>query len=504
VSVDALIAEIESGPAGPETGAFFDLDGTLIAGYSAHVFFQEFLRRREMSARDLTRSLVAGIDMSLRGSDVTRLVEIAAGSWEGRSEDDLEELAERLFVQRIAGMVYPDARRIVRAHQGMGHTVVMASSATRYQVGPLARDLGIEDLLTTSIGVARGVFTGELKGKVLWGPEKARAVRDFARRRGIELSRSHAYGNGDEDVPFLEAVGLPHPINPQSQLARLAEERGWPVHQLSGRGRAGMRQIVRTGAAIGALGTAAVLGSGIGLLNRSRREAANFATAVGSDAALSLAGVRLRVIGEENLWSRRPAVFVFNHQSSIDVPVIGSLVRRDVTGVAKKEAARDPRFTLIGYLTDVAYVDRGNTAQAKSALGPAVERLRDGVSIAIAPEGTRSPTPRLGRFKKGAFHLALQGGVPIVPIVIRNAGDVMWRRSFVIRPGTVDVAVLEPIATDGWTVEELEKHVAEVRQLFIDTLENWPREGGAKPPGPKPAPRATRADRKAPVPVRAR
>jgi putative phosphoserine phosphatase/1-acylglycerol-3-phosphate O-acyltransferase len=502
--VDALIAEIESGPAGAEIGAFFDLDGTLIAGYSAHVFFQEFLRNRQMSARDLTRSLVAGIDMGLRGSDVTRLVEIAAESWEGRSEDELEELAERLFVQRIAGMVYPDARRIVRAHQEMGHTVVMASSATRYQVGPLARDLGIEHVLSTTIGVAGGIFTGTLQGRVLWGPEKARAVREFASRRGIELSRCHAYGNGDEDVPFLEVVGLPHPVNPQSQLAKLAQERGWPMHHFSGRGRPGVREIVRTSAAIGALGTAAALGSGIGLLNRSRREAANFATAVGSDAALSLAGVRLRVTGEENLWLQRPAVFIFNHQSSIDVPVVGSLVRRDVTGVAKKEAARDPRFTLIGYLADVAYLDRGNTAQAKSALAPVVERLHGGVSIAIAPEGTRSPTPRLGRFKKGAFHMALQGGVPIVPIVIRNAGDVMWRRSLVIRPGTIDVAVLAPIPTDGWTVDELEERIAGVRQLFLDTLESWPREGGARSSGPKSAPRATRAGRKAPAPAQAR
>ena len=161
--------------------------------------------------------------------------------------------------------------------------------------------------------------------------------------------------------------------------------------------------------------------------------------------ALALAGVRLDVTGEEHLWSHRPAVFIFNHQSSIDVAVIGALVRRDLTGVAKIEASRDPRFAPIGYVTDIVYVDRSNSKQARAALQPAVERLKGGTSIAIAPEGTRSPTPRLGRFKKGAFHLAMQAQVPIVPIVIRNAGDVMWRGSFVIRPGTVDVEVLEPI-----------------------------------------------------------
>ena len=184
--------------------------------------------------------------------------------------------------------------------------------------------------------------------------------------------------------------------------------------------------------------------------------------------------MRLRIVGEENLWSHRPAVFIFNHQSSIDVPVVASLVRRDLTGVAKKEAARDPRFAPMGLLVDVAYIDRGNTKQARAALEPAVDKLRQGVSIGIAPEGTRSPTPRLGRFKKGAFHLAMQGGVPIVPIVIRNAGDVMWKNSPLIRKGTIDVAVLEPVPTDRWTVKTLDKRVAAVRERYLETLSDWP------------------------------
>lgn len=475
--VTELIEEIESGPAGQEVGAFFDLDGTLINGYSANVFYQEFIRRMRLSPLDLGRSVVAAADMSLRGSDVTRLVEIAVGAFEGRPEDELVELGERLFVQRIAGMVYPDARELVRAHQRMGHTVALASSATRFQVAAVAADLDIEHLLTTAVEVAGGVFTGALDGKVLWGPEKARAVRRFARECGVDLRRSYAYGNGDEDIHFLDAVGLPHALNPQGGLARTAAERGWPVHRLSGRGRPGVRTLARTGAAIGALGAAAALGAGIGLLNGSRRDAANFATAFGSDLSLALAGVRLRTTGEEHLWTHRPAVFIFNHQSAVDMPVIGSLIRRDVTGVAKKEAARDPRFAPVGMLVDVAYVDRSNTSQAKAALAPVVEKLRSGVSIAIAPEGTRSPTPRLGRFKKGAFHIAMQAGVPIVPIVIRNAGDVMWKGSPLIRPGTIDVAVLEPISTEGWKVSELDERVADVRRRYLGTLASWPASG---------------------------
>ena len=469
-----LIEEIENGPEGPEVGAFFDLDGTLISGYSANVFYQEFLRRRQLSAGEIARSLAASLDMSVRGSDVTRLVEIVAGSFQGHAEDELIELGERLFVRRIAGMVYPDARQIVRAHQRMGHTVALASSATRYQVAPLADDLDIEHLLTTAIEVVDGLFTGALDGDVLWGPAKGRAVRAFSRARGIDLKRSYGYGNGDEDMYFLDAVGIPRALNPQAGLAAVAADRGWGVYRLSGRGRPGVESVVRTGAAIAGLGTAAALGIGIGLLNGSRREGANFATSVGSDLSLALAGVRLNVVGEQNLWAQRPAVFIFNHQSSIDMPVLGALVRRDLTGVAKKEAARDPRFAPLGFLVDVAYVDRGNTNQAKAALAPVVEKLEDGVSIAIAPEGTRSATPRLGRFKKGAFHIAMQARVPIVPIVIRNAGDVMWKGSPLIRKGTIDVAGLEPIYPKRWKVGELDDRIGDVRQRYLDTLADWP------------------------------
>ncbi|MDQ6803952.1 MAG: 1-acyl-sn-glycerol-3-phosphate acyltransferase, partial [Actinomycetota bacterium] len=316
---------------------------------------------------------------------------------------------------------------------------------------------------------------------ILWGPNKATAVRKLARRRRIQLPRSYGYANGDEDVFFLEVVGKPRPLNPASGLERAALEHDWPVSRFSSRGRPGLRSAIRTGAALAGLGAAGGVGVAVGALNRSRRQAANVATSIGPDLALALAGVEVNVTGAEHLWSHRPAVFIFNHQSSIDVAVLGSLIRRDLTGVAKKELSHDPRFALIGYVVDVAYVDRADPAQARAALEPAVDKLRGGVSIAIAPEGTRSATRRLGLFKKGAFHLAMQAGVPIVAIVIRNAGDVMWRGSVLIRPGTVDVAVLPPIPTDDWTVDGLGERIGEVRDQFIETLERWPSAGSDDP-----------------------
>jgi putative phosphoserine phosphatase/1-acylglycerol-3-phosphate O-acyltransferase len=125
-------------------------------------------------------------------------------------------------------------------------------------------------------------------------------------------------------------------------------------------------------------------------------------------------------------------------------------------------------------LADFAFVDRADGQQSRDALDGARQRLAAGTSIVIAPEGTRSYSPQVGRFKKGAFHLAMQAGVPIVPIVIRNAGELMWRGATFMNEGTVDVAVLEPIPTHDWTLDDLDKRVAEVRQLYVDTLDDWP------------------------------
>lgn len=472
--IDELLAEIEAGPQGPKVGAFFDFDGTLIAGYSAAAFYEDRVRRRQVSAGELVHTMLAVGEYALLGADVNRLMGIAAANWAGSSEREVTDLFARLFRERIAGQVYPEARELVAAHQRARHTVALATSATRFQAAPLAEDLGIEHVLCTEVEVVMGNLSGFVDGEILWGDAKARAVRRFARGKRITLSRSWGYANGNEDVPFLEAVGKPRPLNPASGLERVARERDWPVSRFSSRGRPGLRSVVRTGAALAGLGAAGGVGLAVGLVNQSRRQGANVAAAIGPDLALALAGVELRVTGAENLWARRPAVFIFNHQSAVDVAVLGSLVRRDLTGVAKKELSRDPVFALIGYVVDIAYVDRANSAQARAALEPAVDKLRSGVSIVIAPEGTRSPTRRLGPFKKGAFHLAVQGGVPIVPIVIRNAGDVLWRGSVLIRPGTIDVAVLPPIATEDWTVDELGARVDEVRELYLETLEHWP------------------------------
>jgi putative phosphoserine phosphatase/1-acylglycerol-3-phosphate O-acyltransferase len=164
-------------------------------------------------------------------------------------------------------------------------------------------------------------------------------------------------------------------------------------------------------------------------------------------------------------------VFIFNHQSGIDTLLICKLLRRDITGIAKQELRRNPIFGPAFALAGTVFIDRFNRERAIQALQPAVDALRRGVSIAIAPEGTRSPTPHVGPFKKGAFHIAMAARVPIVPIVIRNALDALPKHGIVVRPAAIEVVVHPPIATTKWTARTLGRHIERIHQLYQETLE---------------------------------
>jgi putative phosphoserine phosphatase / 1-acylglycerol-3-phosphate O-acyltransferase len=468
------IAAIEAGPKGPGIGAFFDFDGTLIDGYSATAYFTDRFRRREMrldEAVDIVRVLWRG-DMDEREfADVISkaVVELAA-----HPEQEVIELWSRLFKEKIARLLFPEAWSLVKAHQKMGHTVAIATSATRYQAAPIAEELGIEHLLCTRATVRDGRLTGGVEGAPLWGAGKAAAVCDFATAHGIELSRSYGYANGNEDIAFLKTVGHATAVNPKPALVEAAQRAGWTMLRFPARRKASLATRARSLAAYCALTATSLGGLAYAVASGKKRRAAELVSAISSDVMLAITGVEVETQGEHHLWAHRPALFLFNHQSTVDGYVLLTLLRRGVTGIAKKEVAKMPLLGQILRALDFAFIDRGNTGSSKEAMQPAVDRLRHGMSVVIAPEGTRSLTPRLGQFKKGAFHIAMQAGAPIVPVVIRNTYEVMPRGSLLFRPGTVQVCALPAIDVTTWKVEDLDRHVADVQALFQRTLDDWP------------------------------
>ncbi|MCW2644931.1 MAG: HAD-superfamily subfamily hydrolase [Pseudonocardiales bacterium] len=476
MAIEALLDAIKAGPAGPSVGAFFDFDGTLIDGYSASALYAHRFRNFEIGPAEMLHTLRATLGGSLSEEGFEELISRGIQGWTGRTPEDIEELGDRLFVQGIAGTLFHGAWRVVKAHQRQGHTVVIATSATRFQVAPMARELGIEHVLCTELESEGGVLTGRLHGRTLWGRGKLAAVQSFAERHDLDLSLAYGYANGDEDVPFLSAIGRPRAVNPQPELALEAQRQGWPaVTFRRGPGRFDPTPALRTAAMYTTLLGAGAVGVVTGLLSGSRRHGIDTATSLFAHVGSAVGDVRVEVMGAPHLWTHRPAVFMINHQSAlIDLLVATTLLRGGFTGVAKKEVASVPVIGQLLTLAEFAFLDRADGTQARQALDQASERLARGTSIVISPEGTRSLTPSVGRFKKGAFHLAMQAGVPIVPIVIRNAGELMSRAAKTARSGTVEVFVHEPIVTTGWTKQDLDTAVDRVHGLYRETLEDWP------------------------------
>ena len=474
---EELVAAVEVSPEGAHIGAFFDFDGTVIAGYSVAAFMRHHVRHLDLRLGTTARTLAAGWQGIENEDDFRKFLGITMRTWAGRTPAELESLGRDLFRDEIGPSVYPESWRLVRAHLERGHTVVLATSATRFQVQAAADALGVEHVIHTAVELGDdGRLTGRPEGRAPYGEGKAAAVKEFAAAHDVDLDVSFAYSNGTEDVPFLATVAHPVALNPQAGLRRAADERGWPALDLPGRPWTGPTQVARTVGTYALMMSGFGTGLGIGLLGGSRRAGLNLGIGLGADLSLLASGVRIEVHGAHHIDEAAPAVFLFNHQSQLDVPVLGALMRGNFASVAKKELATNPLFGPLMRLLDTAFVDRADSAQARKALEPAVERLRSGVSILIAPEGTRSPTPSPGPFKKGAFHLAMQAGVPVVPLVFRNTGELCGRNALVIHPGVVQVAVLEPIDVSQWDPAALDEHVEEVRQRYLDTLAHWPGE----------------------------
>jgi putative phosphoserine phosphatase / 1-acylglycerol-3-phosphate O-acyltransferase len=475
IRLPGSVAEIMASPRGPKIGAFFDLDGTLVAGFTAVILTQERLRRRDMGVGELISMVTAGLNHQLGRIEFEELISKASGALRGRALSDLEEIGDRLFAQKIESRIYPEMRELVRAHLARGHTVVLSSSALTIQVGPVARFLGIINTLTNKFETNDdGVLTGGVLKPILWGPGKAAAVQKFAAENDIDLKDSYFYADGDEDVALMYLVGNPRPTNPEGKMAAVARRRGWPILRFTSRGGGGIGSQLRTLVGVGSMFPVAAGAVGIGLLTRSRRRGVNFFTSTFSQLLLTASGVHLNVIGAEHLTAERPAVFIFNHRNQADPVIAGALIRDNWVAVGKKELESDPIMGTLGKVLDSVFIDRDDPTAAVESLHQVEERARQGLSIMIAPEGTRLDTTSVGPFKKGPFRIAMAAGIPIVPIVIRNAEIIAARNSTTMNPGTVDVAVFPPISVKDWTLDTLSDRIAEVRQLYVDTLADWP------------------------------
>jgi 1-acyl-sn-glycerol-3-phosphate acyltransferase len=178
--------------------------------------------------------------------------------------------------------------------------------------------------------------------------------------------------------------------------------------------------------------------------------------------ALKIARVEIELRGKENISADQNYLFLANHQSYCDPPALVFSIPLDVRLILKKELRRLP---LIGYILQLGgfvFVDRKDRSQAIEAMKQAVRQLRNEESFLIYPEGTRTRTGKMGPFKKGPFVLAIESGVPIIPVSVSGGYAIMSPHQFKITPGRIRISLHPPIET--------KEHTLGMRELLMDQV----------------------------------
>jgi 1-acyl-sn-glycerol-3-phosphate acyltransferase len=186
---------------------------------------------------------------------------------------------------------------------------------------------------------------------------------------------------------------------------------------------------------------------------------------------LRAAGVDVEIEGLENVRLEEPQIFASNHVSWFDVWALAASIPKRNRFVAKKELEKIPLFGRAWKAAGHISVDRGDRSSAIRSLQLAGDRLhKDNISVVIYPEGTRSRTGKLGQFKKGAFMLALQSGVEIVPVAVLGTRAIMPAGAWRIRPGRIILRFGEPVRTSDYTASRRDELIVEVRHRIKTML----------------------------------
>jgi 1-acyl-sn-glycerol-3-phosphate acyltransferase len=206
-------------------------------------------------------------------------------------------------------------------------------------------------------------------------------------------------------------------------------------------------------------------------LNKTERriELVHKVTKAWAKSLLWLSGAKIKVEGEENI-PEGPVLFVSNHQSNFDIPIFISYVDRPKGFIAKTETAKMPFVVSWMRQMRCVFMDRKDIRQSVEAINKGAEYLKQGYSMVICPEGTRSKTGEVGEFKAGSFKLAVKSGVTVVPVAISGSINIMNKGSIKIKPALVELEILKPIEVSKLSKEEQKYLHITVQKLIQDAI----------------------------------
>jgi HAD superfamily hydrolase (TIGR01490 family) len=211
--------------------AFFDLDKTVISKSSSLVLTRPMYRAGLVSRSALVKGAYAQIVYLLMGADekkMGRLKDSLLALSRGWEQGQVEEVVREALIELIDPFIYQEALDLMELHRSENRAVFIVSSSPEEVVRPLAEHLGEVRVIATRAQIVDGKYTGELDFFCA-GAGKAEAIREIAEREGIDLSGSYAYSDSVSDLPMLEEVGNTVAVNPDRDLRKVAEERGWQI-----------------------------------------------------------------------------------------------------------------------------------------------------------------------------------------------------------------------------------------------------------------------------------
>ncbi|MFM2183534.1 MAG: hypothetical protein RJB61_1828 [Actinomycetota bacterium] len=410
---------------GATGAAFFDLDRTLLAGASGQVFAMAMrdagLAPKALPGEGLLFSIFNAIGETLPAMAAARQAVRLA---KGRPQAAVQRVAE-LAAEHLVEMVQPQAASLFAEHRAAGRAVVLATTTPLDLVAPLARRLGLDDVVATQYRVdASGLYDGSLDGPFVWGTGKLSAVRTWADRHGVDLAASYAYSDSVYDTPLLGAVGFPHVVNPDPRMTVMAAARRWPTVELGApRPPGGLR---------------------IPVLDI---ELQRVLLPLAHPALFPYA--RFSLAGTEQIPAEGPAIIVANHRSYFDVAAMAVLLARAgraVRFLGKREVFDAPVIGQIAAALGGIPVDRATGSEAP--LRAAESALAAGDVVALMPQGT---IPRGAGFydpvlrgRWGAARLAAATRAPVIPVGLWGT-ELVWPRCSRL-PNVSNVADPPPVS----------------------------------------------------------
>ncbi|WP_099192582.1 lysophospholipid acyltransferase family protein [Tepidibacter mesophilus] len=187
---------------------------------------------------------------------------------------------------------------------------------------------------------------------------------------------------------------------------------------------------------------------------------------------VDLSGTRVSVIGEDNIPEDEAVLFVSNHQGNFDIPILLGFIKKPKAFVAKEELRKFPLLSTWMEYMNCIFLNRSNSRESIKAVKQGINNLKQGYSMVIFPEGTRSRDGELGEFKPGALKLATKSKASIVPITINGSKNIMTKGSFIIKPAEVEVIISKPIEIEEGMDKDTKSLTENIKNIINDNLEH--------------------------------